>query len=164
LVLNELAAPRVLQDLVEELRAHKLTVSFAESCTGGRLSASLAEIPGVSDVFLGSVVSYAYQAKVDLLGVSWDTLHSEGAVSDKVASQMARGCREHLKSSWSVAITGIAGPSGGTAEKPVGTVWFAASGPSFDRSEKKVFSGSRVQIQQQSVEFAAAFLLGCLKK
>jgi PncC family amidohydrolase len=137
-------------------------VSFAESCTGGRLSASVAEIAGVSDVFLGSVVSYAYQAKVDLLGVSWDTLNSEGAVSEKVASQMAQGCRRSLKSSWSVAITGIAGPTGGTPDKPVGTVWFAVSGPNFDHAEKKIFDGDRVQIQQRSAQSAAEILLECL--
>lgn len=153
----------LIANVISEIRARKLTLSFAESCTGGRLSASVAEFPGVSDIFLGSVVSYAYQAKVDLLGVSWDTLKSEGAVSEKIASQMAEGCRRCLKSSWSVAITGVAGPTGGTPDKPVGTVWFAVSGPNFDRAEKKLFSGDRVQIQQQSVEFALEFLLKSLK-
>lgn len=150
--------------LVNELRLKKLTVSFAESCTGGLLSATIAAIPGVSDVFVGSVVSYAYQAKVDLLGVSWDTLKAEGAVSQKVAVEMAVGARARLKTNWSIAITGIAGPSGGTPDKPVGTVWFALAGPGFDVSEKKNFSGDREQIQLQSVEFAMGFLMRTLKE
>jgi nicotinamide-nucleotide amidase len=153
----------LVQALLSELRSRKLTVSFAESCSGGRLSAQVAEVAGVSDVFLGSVVSYSYQAKVDLLGVSWETLNSEGAVSEKVARQMARGCCERLRSSWSVAITGIAGPSGGTEEKPVGTVWFATSGPNFDCAEKKVFSGNRIQIQEQSANFAIELLVKGIK-
>lgn len=153
-----------MASLITELRAKKLTVSFAESCTGGLLSAALTAVPGISDIFLGSVVSYAYQAKVDLLGVSWDTLKAEGAVSQKVAEQMAIGARERLKSDWSVAITGVAGPSGGTVDKPVGTVWFAIRGPKLDAAEKKCFSGERAQIQRKSVEFAMELLLKCLRE
>jgi nicotinamide-nucleotide amidase len=150
--------------LLGDLRAKKLTVSFAESCSGGLLSATITAIPGVSDLFLGSIVSYAYQAKVDLLGVSWDTLKAEGAVSQKVAEQMARGARERLKSDWSVAITGIAGPSGGTADKPVGTVWFAVSGPNLDGSKRMHFSGDREQIQRQSAVFAMELLREWIEK
>ena len=151
-------------NLIADLRSKKLTVGFAESCSGGLLSATISAFPGVSDLFLGSIVSYAYQAKVDLLGVSWDTLKAEGAVSQKVAEQMALGARERLKSDWSVAITGIAGPSGGTADKPVGTVWFAVRGPNLDLSEKKIFSGDRVQVQQQSAVFAMDLLRKSLQK
>ncbi len=150
-------------ELIAELRAKKLTVSFAESCTGGLLSATISAFAGVSDLFLGSVVSYAYQAKVDLLGVSWDTLKAEGAVSQQVAEQMARGARERLKSDWSVAITGVAGPTGGSADKPVGTVWFAVCGPKFDQTEKKHFSGDRGQVQRQSAEFAMQMLQKAVK-
>jgi nicotinamide-nucleotide amidase len=150
--------------LIGDLRVKKLTVSFAESCTGGLLSATITAIPDVSDLFLGSIVSYAYQAKVDLLGVSWDTLKAEGAVSQKVVEQMALGARMRLKSDWSMAITGIAGPSGGTADKPVGTVWFAASGLNLDCSKKMNFSGDRTQIQRQSAEFAIEFLRECISK
>jgi PncC family amidohydrolase len=152
------------EELISELRSKRLTVSFAESCTGGLLSATISAISGVSDIYLGSVVSYAYQAKVDLLGVSWDTLKAEGAVSQKVAVQRAVGARERLRSDWSVAITGIAGPGGGTPDKPVGTVWFAVCGPNFDRSEKKLFSGDRRQVQKQSVDFAMEFLKRNLKE
>jgi PncC family amidohydrolase len=148
-----------LQSVVEKLRSRKQTVGFAESCTGGLLSATLSAMPGVSDIYLGSIVSYSYQAKVDLLGVSWNVLKIEGAVSDRVARQMAQGLRNQMKCHWSVAITGIAGPTGGTPEKPVGTVWFAVAGPGFETTEKKLFSGSRTDIQQQSVDHAIRMLL-----
>lgn len=147
-----------LQELIKLLRDRKLTVSFAESCTGGALSAFLTEQPGISDIFLGSVVSYSNEAKVDLLGVRRDTLMQEGAVSESVARQMAHGVRRQLKTEWSVAITGIAGPSGGTATKPVGTVCFAVSGPSFEEARKKLFSGNRKDIQMASVDFAVQWL------
>lgn len=153
---------KTLSQLIEFFRSRKLTLSFAESCTGGKLSAFLTEQPGVSDIFLGSVVSYSNQAKEDLLGVRRDTLLSEGAVSENIARQMAQGARRQIHSDWSVAITGIAGPSGGSPEKPVGTVWFAVSGPSFEAAEKKLFAGSRVEIQDHSANFAMEFLLRCI--
>ncbi|UOE99952.1 CinA family protein [Bdellovibrio reynosensis] len=147
-----------LQELIRSLRDQKLTVGFAESCTGGALSAFVTEQPGVSDIFLGSVVSYSNEAKVDLLGVRRDTLMNEGAVSELVARQMAQGVRRQLKTDWSVAITGVAGPSGGTTAKPVGTVCFAIVGPSFEDSRKEIFSGDRKAIQQQSVDYAVRWL------
>ena len=148
-----------LQELIEKLRTQKQTVGFGESCTGGLLSSTVAAVPGVSDVFLGGIVSYANQAKVDLLGVSSSLLKTEGAVSDKVARQMAQGVRNQLKCDWSAAVTGIAGPSGGTPEKPVGTVWFAVSGPSFEVAQGKLFSGSRTEIQKQAADYAIELLL-----
>jgi PncC family amidohydrolase len=151
-----------LQSVIDKLRSRKQTVGFAESCTGGLLSATLSAMPGVSDIYLGSIVSYSYQAKVDLLGVSWNVLKIEGAVSDRVARQMAQGLRNQMKCHWSVAITGIAGPTGGTPEKPVGTVWFAVSGPGFETTEKKLFSGSRTDVQQQSVDHAINMLLNAM--
>ncbi|MGZ3773824.1 MAG: CinA family protein [Pseudobdellovibrionaceae bacterium] len=147
-----------LQELIQSLRDRKLTVSFAESCTGGALSAFLTEQPGVSDIFLGSVVSYSNEAKVDLLGIRRDTLMQEGAVSEKIARQMARGACRQFKTDWSVAITGIAGPTGGTPEKPVGTVCFAIVGPGFEDSRKEIFSGDRKAIQQASVDYSVNWL------
>lgn len=148
-----------LEKLIAELRTRKLSLGFGESCTGGLLSSVVGSIAGVSDIFMGSVVSYSYAAKVDLLGVSWDTLNNVGAVSEDVAKQMARGVCTKLKVNCSIAITGIAGPSGGTPEKPVGTVWFAVKGPRFEVATSKLFSGDRTAIQRQSVEFAIQFLL-----
>ena len=147
-----------LQELIESLRDRKLTVSFAESCTGGALSAFLTEQPGISDIYLGSVVSYSNEAKIDLLGVRRDTLMNEGAVSEAVARQMAHGVRRQLKTDWSVAITGIAGPSGGTPGKPVGTVCVAITGMDFEVSRKEFFSGNRKDIQQASVDCAVDWL------
>lgn len=153
-----------LQELIRSLRDQKLTVGFAESCTGGALSAFLTEQPGISDIFLGSVVSYSNEAKVDLLGVRRDTLMQEGAVSESVDRQMAHGVRRQLKTDWSVAITGIAGPTGGTPGKPVGTVCFAIVGPGFEDSRKELFSGDRKAIQHASVDLAVLWLCQALKK
>jgi nicotinamide-nucleotide amidase len=152
------AREQKLQELIRSLRDQKLTLSFAESCTGGALSAFLTEQAGVSDIFLGSVVSYSNEAKVALLGVRRDTLMQEGAVSESVARQMACGARRQLKTDWSVAITGIAGPSGGTPSKPVGTVCIAIAGPNFEESRKEIFSGDRKAIQQESVDFSVRWL------
>ncbi len=147
-----------LKAVISALQQKRQSIGFAESCTGGRLSAAWTEVSGVSDVFLGSVVSYSNQVKMDLLGVQEKSLKSEGAVSQKVVLEMAQGLRKKLKVDWALAITGIAGPKGGTAEKPVGTVWFAVVGPDFEESQKKNFTGERVTIQQASVEFATTWL------
>ncbi|MFP5520262.1 MAG: CinA family protein [Bdellovibrionia bacterium] len=147
------------QVLINLLRDQKLTVGFAESCTGGQLSGFLAEQAGVSDIFLGSVVSYANEVKVGLLGVRRDTLMNEGAVSEQTALQMAQGVRKQIQCDWSAAITGIAGPTGGSATKPVGTVCFAIAGPSFEKTFTQVFQGSRTEVQQQSVDYAVQILI-----
>ncbi|QDK44066.1 damage-inducible protein CinA [Bdellovibrio sp. ZAP7] len=161
--MTEIRAKR-LQDFIRSLRDQKLTVGFAESCTGGALSAFLTEQAGISDIFLGSVVSYSNEAKVDLLGVRRDTLMQEGAVSESVARQMAHGVRRQLKTDWSVAVTGIAGPSGGTPGKPVGTVCFAIAGPNFEDSRKEFFSGDRKAIQQASVDYSVNWLCEVLDR
>lgn len=140
------------------LRKHHQTLGFAESCTGGLLSTSLTSLSGVSDVFMGSVVSYANQVKMDFLSVDENSLKDHGAVSEQVALEMARGARVKLKCSWALAITGIAGPSGGSVEKPVGTVCFAICGPKFEASVKQKFSGDRAAIQVHSVRFAISML------
>ncbi len=151
-----------LLKLIDELRKQKATVSFAESCTGGQLSALLTSCAGISDIFMGSVVSYSYQAKEDLLSVDAQTLLADGAVSERVAQQMALGVKRQLKSDWSIAITGIAGPSGGTPTKPVGTVWFSVCGPEIVRSQVQLFSGDRKDIQGASVHFAVDMLLAAI--
>ena len=143
---------------IKVLRHQKMTVGFAESCTGGRLSASWAETAGVSDVFLGSIISYSNQVKENLLGVQPNTLKIHGAVSAEVAGQMARGARQSLKVHWAVSVTGIAGPSGGSAQKPVGTVWFGIVGPKVEETCQQNFSGDRVEIQNLAAEFATAWL------
>ena len=113
----------VAEGLVSRLRASGKTLSVAESCTGGLMAERITRIPGVSDVFLGGVVSYANAAKVAMLGVPQSLLDRHGAVSAEVAEAMARGVRDRMGADVGVAITGIAGPSGGTADKPVGLVY-----------------------------------------
>jgi nicotinamide-nucleotide amidase len=100
-----------------------LTLSMAESCTGGLIGDRLTDVPGSSEYFKGGVVTYGNLSKMDLLGVDRDTLRKHGAVSGEVAEQMAAGCRDLLKTDMGLSVTGIAGPTGGTPEKPVGTVW-----------------------------------------
>ena len=147
-----------LNEVLEILRSRKQKLAFAESCTGGLLSATVTSLPGVSDVFLGSVVSYANEVKVDLLKVAKDSLMNEGAVSERVALEMAHGAQKQLKSDWAVAITGVAGPSGGSSKKPVGTVWFAIVGPEIVIAERKLFVGDRGAIRKQAVDHAISFL------
>lgn len=144
--------------LIEVLREKKWSVGFAESCTGGLLSATITGLAGVSDVFMGSIVSYANDVKVDVLGVRAETLRAFGAVSEETAREMARGALRVLRSTTAVAITGIAGPSGGSDEKPVGMVWFAAAGPGFEETSLQRFAGDRTEIQRRSAEFAMEFL------
>lgn len=109
--------------LVKELASRGLTVSTAESCTGGLVAKSITDAPGASSVFFGGVVSYDNSVKVNVLGVSPTTLESYGAVSYDTACQMAKGVKELLKTDIGISTTGIAGPGGGTREKPVGTVY-----------------------------------------
>lgn len=144
---------------VEVLRARQQTIAFAESCTGGLLSAIFTRMPGVSDVFKGSIVAYSYDVKESLLRVPSPMLRSMGAVSLPVARKMAEGARLALGSTWTLAITGVAGPGGGTPAKPVGTVCFAISGPGVDKVIQRNFSGTRREIQSASAKFALKILL-----
>jgi PncC family amidohydrolase len=142
-----------------------LTVGLAESCTGGLLSSWIASHPGVSSFFQGAVVSYARDVKASILNVPERLLKTHGEVSLPVASAMAAGAREALHCDWAVSITGVAGPTGGTVEKPVGFVCFAAVGPGFEKAVSKRFeaSGGRQDIQRQAALFAFDFLLNAIR-
>jgi nicotinamide-nucleotide amidase len=129
--------------VLELLRRRGETLAVAESCTGGGLGAALAAVPGASDVFRGGVIAYANAVKQELLGVPAALLDSHGAVSDPVALAMAEGARRVTGASWAIAVTGIAGPGGGTVEKPVGLVHIAVAGSDGSRSEAVRFGSSR---------------------
>lgn len=116
------------QNIVQDLRDKGLYVGFAESCTGGLLSRVFTQISGVSAVFKGSVVSYDNSVKMYVLGVKQDTLNEHGAVSHQCAEEMVNGALKVLNVDLAVSITGVAGPTGGTADKPVGTVFVAVKG------------------------------------
>lgn len=109
------------------LRAKNLSLSTAESCTGGRVAAAITSVAGCSEYFKGSVVAYSNEVKMGLLGVSAETLEKWGAVSRETVIEMAEGAMKALKTDCAIATSGIAGPGGGTAEKPVGTIWIAVA-------------------------------------
>lgn len=147
------------EKLVETLAEKRMTCATAESCTGGGVGCAITAVSGASAVFWGGVVSYGNSVKRDLLGVSAETLETEGAVSSACAAQMAQGARRRLGTDLSVSITGIAGPGGGSAEKPVGLVWFGVASASGVRTEKMIFSGDREAVRASAVEHALTLLL-----
>ena len=142
--------------VLEQLRSRGQTLAVAESCTGGGLGASLAAVPGASDVLLGGVIAYANAVKQGLLGVPAELLAAHGAVSDPVALAMAEGARRATGADWALAITGIAGPGGGSEAKPVGLVHIAVAGPGGSSSEGVRFGSSRGRSWIQTLAAAEA--------
>jgi nicotinamide-nucleotide amidase len=154
----------------ERLREREETLAVAESCTGGLVGSRLTDVPGSSAYFDRSLVTYANDAKQELLGVSREALDAHGAVSGPVAREMARGVRDTAGTTWGVATTGIAGPTGGTDEKPVGTVYLgvAYAGPwgtesSTTSVERYEFDGSRTERKSQFAEQALSDLLAAIE-
>ena len=129
--------------VLECLRARRETIAVAESCTGGGIGAALAAIAGASEAFLGGVIAYANAVKIRQLGVPADLIERHGAVSDQVAVAMAEGVRKLTGATWAIAVTGIAGPGGGSKEKPVGQVHIAVAGPDGSRSRPFHANASR---------------------
>lgn len=144
------------------LRARNLNLAVAESCTGGLVAHRITNIPGSSEYFLGGVVAYAYEAKVALLHVSWDTLRTYGAVSRETVIEMARGVRTALGANISVSVSGIAGPAGGMPDKPVGTTWIGLSTNDGDWARKYNWGGDREENKEASAEAALQFVLDYL--
>jgi nicotinamide-nucleotide amidase len=134
------------------LRGAKHTLAVAESCTGGVLGARITAIPGASDTFVGGLVAYADRIKHTGLGVPAEILETHGAVSEPTVIAMAEGARRVFGADCAIAVTGIAGPGGGTPEKPVGTVWLGAATPAGTRAVKRVFPGDRDEIRQRSAQ------------
>lgn len=148
--------------LVARLTEMGWTLALAESCTGGLVAARVTSVPGASAIFQGGVIAYHNDVKRDVLGVSAATLESAGAVSTEAALAMAQGARRLLHASLAAAITGIAGPGGGTAAKPVGLVFLAVAGPHGERVERCFFPGDRDAIRTQAADAALRMLLAAL--
>jgi nicotinamide-nucleotide amidase len=154
----------VEEHVLELCRARGLTLATAESCTGGLVAARLTSIPGSSDVVLGGVVAYANEVKAQELGVPAALLAEHGAVSAEVAEAMARGARERLGADIAVSVTGVAGPGGGSEEKPVGLVYCHASGPDGELGREFNFPGDRAAIRARSVVIALHLVRTLLTK
>ena len=140
------------------LKRHE-TISTAESCTAGKIAAWLADIPGSSSYLLEGVIVYSNQSKTRLCGVPTQLIEECGAVSSQVAIALAEGLRSRAKTDWTISVTGIAGPGGGSLEKPVGTVHIACSGALGTKERRFQFSGNRQEIREQSSEEALLLLL-----
>lgn len=139
-----------------------LTLAVAESCTGGLIGHRITDVPGSSTYFLGGVIAYAYEAKERLLGVRHSTLYEYGAVSEQTAGEMARGARRVVGADIGIAVTGIAGPSGGLPDKPVGTTWVAVSTRDREWTERHLWDGDRDENKAASVDAALELLLQVL--
>lgn len=144
------------------LSQKKLTVSTAESCTGGLISSRITDVPGSSVYFIGGIIAYSYEAKVGLLGVSWDTLNTKGAVSRETVLEMARGAVKALGTDIAISVSGVAGPGGGTAEKPVGTTWVGLVTPDGEWTRHFVWDGDREQNKRYSSDAAFQLMLDYL--
>ena len=145
------------------LRARGLKLATAESCTGGLIADRITDVPGSSEYFLGGIVAYAYEAKVALLNVSWDTLKAYGAVSRETVLEMARGGRDALRADVAISVSGIAGPGGGLPNKPVGTTWIGLSSRDKEQADLRLFKGDRLEIKARAADAALEILMEYLR-
>ena len=157
--LRELSA-----ELGRQLDAHHLTIALAESCTGGLLASILTDIPGSSHYVMGGVVSYSNAAKMKVLGVRAETLEAHGAVSPETAQEMARGARSLFQTDLAIAVTGIAGPGGGSPEKPVGLVYLHLAAEEVDWGEMHVWPHDRIGNKQATAAAALRLALRYVKE
>jgi len=144
--------------VLEELRRRRTRLAVAESCSGGLLGGRITAVPGASDVFVGGVIAYDDTVKTTVLNVPAELVRTHGAVSEAVVLAMALGAQQRFAAEAALAITGIAGPTGGTAEKPVGTVWLAARSGAQTRALKRVFPGDRNEIRARAAQAALDLL------
>ena len=142
------------------LKSKNETMATAESCTGGYVSHLITKVPGSSAYFEGGVVAYSYEAKTLELGVKSETLIAQGAVSEQTIREMAEGVRTKLNVTYGIATSGIAGPDGGTPDKPVGTVWIACAGPNGTAARKLQLTNYR----EQNIQLTATYVLELLRK
>jgi nicotinamide-nucleotide amidase len=153
-----------IENIIQTLKANNHTITMAESCTGGRIAAAFTSIAGASSVFHGACVTYANEIKHLWLGVSDETLEQHGAVSQQCVEEMLLGIQHKASSDYAIAVSGIAGPDGGSVEKPVGTVYIGLMTPSEIIVQRHQFMGDRERVQESSVEVAIALLEENLKK
>lgn len=148
-----------IEEIVGRLLAQRnLALAVAESCTGGLVGNLITNIPGSSAYFLGGVLAYANQTKTNLLGVNIETIEKFGAVSQETVLEMADGVRKLVKSDIGLSVSGIAGPGGGTPDKPVGLVWIGLSTLELTKAQSYNFLGNRLEVKQQSAEQALQIL------
>ncbi|WP_316766691.1 competence/damage-inducible protein A [Pedobacter frigiditerrae] len=158
---DDVALEKAILDL---MKANHLTLSTAESCTGGYIAHLLTQHAGSSAVFAGGAVAYSYDLKESVLGVQHQTLTDFGAVSEQTVKEMAQGAIEHFKTDYAIAVSGIAGPDGGMPGKPVGTVWIAISSKKETIAKLFTFSNKRIQNIERSATAALTLLLNLLKQ
>jgi PncC family amidohydrolase len=149
-------------ELVKKLTKKGYTISTAESCTGGLLSAAIVNVSGASEVFYCGFVTYANAAKEKYVKVCRETLDCYSAVSEQTAAEMAAGCAAEAKADIGLSTTGIAGPDGGTLEKPVGLVYIGCSLHGVTKTSEFVFAGSRDEVRRQAVDAALALAIHCI--
>ena len=149
----------LILNLADQLRARRMMLATAESCTGGMIAAACTDLAGSSDWFERGFVTYSNAAKTELLGVPAELIAQHGAVSEPVAAAMAEGALRQSHAQLSVAVTGVAGPGGGSADKPVGTVWFAWSAGGPTQTQCVRWDGDRAAVRAQTVQHALQGLL-----
>lgn len=150
---------KMAERLVATLARKGITCATAESCTGGGVGSAITSVAGASAVYWGGVISYDNSVKRDVLGVPDEVLERKGAVSPECAAAMAEGARKLLKTDLAVSLTGIAGPGGGSKEKPVGLVWFGLACANGVTTESRVFPGDRESVRAKATEHAIGMLL-----
>jgi len=154
----------IIEKIILELSQENQTISFAESCTGGRIASAFTSVSGSSKILNGSCVTYSNEIKHNWLGVSRETLDNYGAVSQKCVYEMLDGIKAMANSNYALAVSGVAGPTGGTELKPVGTVYIGVLTPTKKVVYKSHFEGNREEIQVKSTIFAIEKLANFLKK
>ncbi len=152
------------EQVVAALKEKAYTITTAESCTAGMIASQLVNVPGISEVYKQGYITYSNEAKIKLLQVDADVLAKYGAVSSQVAEQMARGAAKQAEAEVAIACTGIAGPDGGSDEKPVGLVYIGCYAEGKVSVSKNIFKGTRQEVRKQSTQRALELILECLKQ
>ncbi|MDO9436788.1 CinA family protein [Hydrogenophaga sp.] len=162
--MGEISTGTLVNDLAAALKLRGQMMATAESCTGGLIAGACTDVSGSSDWFERGFITYSNAAKHELIGVPMALIEQHGAVSEPVARAMAEGALAHSPAQFAVAVTGVAGPTGGSADKPVGTVWFGWATPDGVFTEHQRFDGDRAAVRQATVRHALAGLLQRLPK